>query len=225
VIELPPIKPGVTEYQWHQLVCAACGEVTRAPWPAGVPSGTYGPRVQATVALYTGAYRLSKRTTQQMMEEVFGVPMSVGTISPLEQATTEAVAAPVEEARTYVREQAVAHLDETSWRQGAKRAWRWVAVTSLVTVFLVRMSRGGQVARELLGETFSGILVTDRYSAYNWYPVRWRQVCWAHLLRDFEAMRGRGACSKEIGDALLTQAHQMFVWWHRVREGTLKASE
>jgi transposase len=224
VIELPPIKPVVTEYQWHQLVCAACGEVTRAPWPAGVPSGTYGPRVQAMVALYTGAYRLSKRTTQQMMEEVFGVPMSVGTIRPLEQATTEAVATPVEAARTYVQAQAVAHLDETRWRQGDKRAWLWVAVTSWVTVFVVRLSRGGQVARELLGERFGGILVTDRYSAYNWYPVRWRQLCWAHLLRDFEAMRDRGGCSREIGDALLAQAHQMFTWWHRVREGTLQRS-
>src|ERR671928_1294249 len=222
VIEIPPMKPVVTEYQWHQLVCATCGEVMRTPWPAGVPSGTYGPRVQATVALCTGAYRLSKRMTQQVMDEVFGVPMSVGTIGPLEQATTEAVAAPVEEARTYVHAQEVAYLDETSWRQGDKRAWLWVAVTSLVTVFVVRLSRGGQVARELLGEHFSGILVTDRYSAYNWYPVRWRQLCWAHLLRDFEAMRGRGGRSEEIGDALLAQAHQMFVWWHRVREGTLK---
>src|SRR5207302_1082548 len=193
---LPPTKPVVTEYQWHQLVCATCGEVTRASWPESVPSGTYGPRVQATVALCTGSYRLSKRTTQQVMEEVFGVPMSVGTISPLEQATTEALAAPVEAARTYVQAQEVAHLDETSWRQGGKRAWLWVAVTSLVTVFVVRMSRGGHVARALLGEDFSGILVTDRYSAYNWYPVRWRQVCWAHLLRDFEAMRGRGGASE-----------------------------
>ena len=114
---------------------------------------------------------------QQMMEDVFGVPMRVGTMSLLEQATTAAVAAPVEEARTYVHAQAVAHLDETSWRQGGKRAWLWAAVTSWVTVFVVRMSRGGQVARDLLGETFAGILVTDRYSAYNWYPVRWRQLC------------------------------------------------
>src|SRR6266581_6234160 len=108
VIEIPPIKPVVTEYQWHQLVCATCGEVTRAPWPESVPSGTYGPRVQATVALYTGSYHLSKRTTQQMMDDVFRVPLSVGTISQLEQATTAAVVAPVEEARTSVHAQAVA---------------------------------------------------------------------------------------------------------------------
>jgi transposase len=224
VIEIPPLKPVVTEYQWHQLACSACGETTRAPWPAGVASGTYGPRVQATVALCTGAYRLSKRMTQQMMEDVFGVPMSVGTISLLEQATTAAVAAPVEEARTYVHAQEVAHLDETRWRQGDKQAWLWVVVTSWVTVFVVRMSRGGQVARDLLGETFAGILVTDRYSAYNWYPVRWRQLCWAHLLRDFTAMGDRGGDSAALGEALLAQAHQMFTWWHRVREGTLQRS-
>jgi transposase len=224
VIELPPIKPIITEYQWHQLVCAACGVITRAPWPKGVPSGTYGPRVHATVALWSGAYRLSKRMTAQVMDDLFGVPVSVGTISQSEQITTVVLADPVEEAHSYVQEQRVAYLDETSWRQGTKRAWLWVAVTSLVTVFVVRMSRGGQVARELLGEPFAGILVTDRYSAYNWYPVRWRQLCWAHLLRDFEAIRGRGGASEEIGAALLAQAHQMFTWWHRVREGTLQRS-
>ena len=224
VIEIPPIQPVVTEYQWHQLVCPECGETTRAPWPEAVPSGSYGPRAHATVALCTGAYRLSKRTTQQVMDDLFGVPMSVGTIRQSEKLTTEVVAEPVEEARASVPEQPVAHLEETSGREGGKRAWRWVAVTSLVTVFVVRRSRGGQVARELVGERFSGILVTDRSSAYNWYPVRWRQRCWSHVLRDFEAIRGRGGASEEIGDALLAQAHQMFTWWHRVREGTLARS-
>src|SRR3989449_5425322 len=224
VIEIPPIKPVITASRWHQLVCPECGETTRAPWPDGVPSGTYGPRVHATVALCTGSYRLSKRTTGQVMDDVFGVPMSVGTISQSEHATTQVLDPPVEEARAWVEAQEVAHLDETSWRQGDKRAWLWVAVTSLVTVFVVRLSRGGQVARELLGEGFAGILVTDRYSAYNWYPVRWRQLCWAHLLRDFEAIRGRGGGCEEVGDALLAQAHQMFSWWDRGGEGALERS-
>jgi transposase len=52
--------------------------------------------------------------------------------------------------------------------------------------------------------------------------VRWRQVCWAHVLRDFAARRGRGGRSEEIGEALLAQAHQMLTWGHRVREGALK---
>jgi len=200
VIEIPPIEPVVTEYQWHQLVCLACGETTRAPWPKGVPSGTYGPRVHATVALCSGSYRLSKRTTVQAIKDLFGVPMSVGTISQSEKTTTEVLAEPVEAARGYVEDQGVAHLDETSWREANKRAWLWVAVTSWVTVFVVRLSRGGAVARELLGEGFSGLLVTDRYSAYNWYPVQWRQLCGSHLLRDFEAIRGRGGAPRNRDD-------------------------
>jgi transposase len=180
--------------------------------------------VHATVALLSGSYRLSKRTLVQAMDALFRVPMSVGTVSQSEQTTTEVLAEPVAEARAYVPEQPVAHLDETSWRQGKQRAWLWVAVTSWVTVFVVRLSRGGPIARELLGDKFNGILVTDRYSAYNWYPVRWRQLCWSHLLRDFEAIRGRGGTSEEMGEALVDQAHPMFAWWHRVRDGTLKRS-
>lgn len=180
--------------------------------------------MHAITALLTGAYRLSKRTAQQVLADLFGLPMSLGTISTLEAVTAQAVTAPVEEARGHVQAQAAVHLDETGWREGHGRAWLWVAVTTWVTVFLVRVSRGGQVARELLGATCGGILVTDRFSASTWYPVRWRQICWAHLLRDIEAMIARGGGSRDIGEALQRQARQMFHWWHRVRDGTLKRS-
>ena len=100
-----------------------------------------------------------------------------GDVTNLEQATAQAVAGPVAEARTYVQGQSIAHLDETGWHEGHTRAWLWVAVTAWVTVFVVRLSRGAKVVEELLGERFCGILVTDRWSAYHWYPTRWRQVC------------------------------------------------
>ena len=104
----------------------------------------------------------------------------------------------------------MAHLDETSGRQGDKRAWLWVAMTRLVTVCVVRLSCGGQVARALLGEGCAGMLVTDRSSADHWYLVRWRQLCWAHVLRDFEAIRGRGGVGEAIGDALLDRHTRCF---------------
>ena len=223
VIELPPITPVVTEYQWHQLVCAACGEVSRAPWPSGVPSGTYGPRVQATVALCTGAYRLPKRTTQQMMAEGFGVPMSVGTVSQLERAPTTVFrprrGSPDIRARAKggaPRRDQLASRSPGSVVMGCRDH----VGDRVCGAAVPRWARGSRVIRQ----DVAGILVTDRYSAYKWYPVRWRQVCWAHLLRDFEAMRDRGGCSEAIGDALLAQARQMFTWWHRVREGTLQHS-
>jgi hypothetical protein len=86
----------------------------------------------------------------------------VGPISPSEKTTTAVIAEPVQEARDDVAVPRVAPLDETRGREGGKHAWLWGAVTSWVTVFLGRMSRGGQVARELLGAGFSGILVPDR---------------------------------------------------------------
>ena len=225
VTELPPVQPMVTEYQLHGLVCSACGATTRATLPVGVPAGGFGPRVHAIVALCTGAYHLSKRTTQDVMKDLFGIPMGLGTIANVEHATVQALAAPVAEAQRHVCAQAIAHLDETGWREGRARAWLWVAVTAWVTVFVVRLSRGAKVAQELLGERFCGTLVTDRWSAYTWYPTRWRQVCWAHLLRDFEAMIERGGRSQEIGTALREQGRQMFHAWHRVRDGTLPHAE
>jgi transposase len=221
VTEIPLVQPVVTEYQLHRLVCPACGEETRAEVPVGVPTGGFGPRVQAITALCTGAYHLSKRTTQRALEDLFGVQLGLGTIANLEQATVRAVADPVAEARTYVQQQSAASLDETGWREGQQRAWLWTAVTAHVTVFVIRVSRGGKVAQELLGERFWGWLVTDRWSAYSWYPTWRRQLCWAHLLRDFEAMIARGGRSAAIGEALRGEARKMFQWWHRVRDGTL----
>jgi transposase len=221
VTEIPPIKPVVTEYRLHRLVCPACGEAIRAELPAGVPGGGFGPRVQAITALCTGAYHLSKRTTQNAMEDLFGVVIGLGTVANLEQATTQAVAGPVAEARAYVQAQPVAYADETGWREGRQRAWLWTVVTTGGTVFAVRLSRSGKVARELLGERFWGWLVTDRWSGYSWYPPWRRQLCWAHLLRDIDAMIERGGRSRKIGEALRGHAHQMFHDWHRVRDGTL----
>lgn len=188
------------------------------PWG---PSGAVGPRLQAITALCTGASHLSKRTTQSVLQDLFGVARCVGTISKLEHATVQAVAEPVAEARAYVQVQLTVYVDETCWREGPQRAWLWTAVTASVTVFVVRLSRSAKVAQELLGERFWGYWVTDRWSAYTWYPIWRRQLCLAHLRRDIEAMVTRGGRSQEIGQALQAQARQMCHGWHRVCDGTL----
>jgi transposase len=177
VTEIPPVWPVITEYQLHRVVCPACGEATRAVWPVGISTGGFGPRVQAITALCTGAYHLSKRTTQTMLADLFGVSISLGTVANLEQAMVQALAEPVAEARAFVQAQPAAYLDETGWREGRQRAWLWTMVTTWVTVFVVRRSRGSKVAQELMGERFWGWLVTDRWSAYTWYPTWRRQVC------------------------------------------------
>lgn len=139
----------VKEYRLHTLVCSNCGSESRGELPAGVPEGAFGPRLQGMVRLLSGRYHLSKRDIGEVMEDFFQAGVSMGAVSALEQRTGKAIEVPVSEAATYVQSQSVAHVDETGWREGNQRAWLWVAATSLVTVFVIRRSRGGQVAREL----------------------------------------------------------------------------
>ncbi len=208
------IKPTVTEYQLHALVCPDCGEITRAELPSGVPRGAFGPVLTSMVALLTIRFRQSKRLAQELVSTLLNVDVSLGAISKIEQQTSEALVAPVEEAREFVREQAVANADETGWYEGKsdgkkERAWLWVVTTSLVTVFKIAKSRGADVAREMLGD-FNGVLGVDRWSAYNFVDSLRRQLCWSHLIRDFQGFVDRGGKGAVIGQALLHQADLMF---------------
>ncbi len=223
VADIPEVKPTVTEYRRHTLWCTACGARTTAELPSGAPRGAFGPRAQAIVAVASGVYHLSKRTTEAMMDDLFGLEMSLGSVSACEQAVSDSISKPVAEARGYVAAAPVKHSDETGWREGRNRAWLWSAVTGAVTVFLVHASRGGKAARELLG-SFAGILVSDRWSGYNGWKTRRRQLCWAHLIRDFAAFAEASGRAGGIGEDLLDQAKRMFQWWHRVRDGTLRRS-
>ena len=224
VAEIPPVVATVTEYRLHTLSCPSCGNDTRAKLPLGVPQGAFGPRLQAMGSLFTGRYRLSKRDTAEILEDFFRVPISLGSISTLERRTSKAIASAVEEAREYVKEQVQAHMDETGWYEKNKRFWMWVASGPFVTVFLIRQSRGAKVVKEMIGEKFAGIINSDRWSAYNWLPVSSRQLCWAHLKRDFQAFIDRGGASEEIGNKIKKQMDLMFKWWKLVKGGTMSFS-
>mgnify|MGYP001612122956 CR=1 FL=1 len=221
VTEIPEVTPQVADYLRHALECT-CGHVTLAPLPAGVPEGGFGPRLQATIAWLSGTCRLGKRTIASVLADLFRVEIGLGSVSACEQRVSDAVAAPVAEAHAAIQEQPVLHADETGWRQRRQRAWLWVAVsvTLGVAVFQVHWGRGKKAAQELLGR-FAGWLVTDRWCAYEHYPLERRQLCWAHLLRHFRAMKEYRGTVGRLGAELVTLSEQMFRWWHRVRDGTL----
>ena len=223
VVEIPPVRPEVREWQMHALSCGTCGCVTRAKLPTSVPIGGFGPRVQGTAALLSGVYRLSHRATKEAMADLFGVTFGLGMVSKFEQAASTALAEPVKDAHAHAVKAPVAHVDETGWREQRKRAWMWVMATPLVTIFLIHSSRGAVAANKLLQE-FAGYLVTDRWCVYNRWSVFLRQLCWAHLKRDFTKMSERTGDSAALGALLLEEHKKMFARWHRVRDGTLARS-
>jgi transposase len=221
VLEIPPLQPHVTEYRLHRLVCPCCQISTCAKLPEEV-QGCHGPRLQAITALLTGAYRISKRDTSQLLEDVLGVPVACGTVCDLEQQTTQALEPVVTEATEHVRGQP-ANVDETSWRQARQKAWLWVAVTTYLTIYQIHATRGTKELLELLGKDYDKIITSDRWSAYKPVPLSRRQLCWAHLRRDFQAMVDRG--QQELGRKMLQVSDQLFDCWHRVRDGTMNRKE
>ncbi len=233
IVEIPPINPIIVEHRLHKLVCQQCGTSTRATLPVDVHPSGYGVRVVALVTVLSGLYRHSQRMVQSAMQDIFGISMSLGTVNNLRLEASNAVESAVDEAKIYVQNSHVVGADETSFVQGnvdgcndkKSQGWLWVAVTPLVTFFQIALSRCSDAARDLLGEDFGGILNSDRYAAYNWVGLEQRQLCWAHLKREFIKISERPGVSSEIGNALVKQQEKLFELWHRVRDGTLKHSE
>jgi len=225
VSEVPRVEPEITEYQRHSVTCLACGTENQAEWPADMPVGSFGPRTQALIGYLGGRFGMSDRDVQELVEVAFHTEISLGSIPAQEQQVSATLAQPVQEAQDYVRRQPSANVDETGWRQMGHQAWLWVATTSLVTAFIVTTTRSAAGLKRLLGECFAGIVGSDRYTAYHGLNPLRRQVCWAHLKRDFQAFVERGGESGTVGTLLLNQTKHLFELWHRVRDGTLSRSD
>ncbi len=224
VIDVPPVVAMAIEYRLHRLHCEHCGITTQGELPECVPATGLGPRLQAIIAVCSGAFRLPKRMTQELLANFFDADVSLGSIVNAEHAVSEAVAPAVAEVGEAIRKAPVVHADETSWREARRKAWLWVATTATFAYFLVRRQRSGAVAKEMLGEKFAGLLGSDRWSAYGFIEYLRRQLCWAHLRRHWIAFEDHGADAKRVGLALQAVTKRIFKLWHRVRDGTLKRS-
>ena len=219
VVELPEVRPRVTEYRLHSCRCPGCGKRAQPPWPDGVPRQGRGPRLQATAALLTGRYRLSRREAQQLLGDLYQVEFSLGSWSELEGTTVQALTPVVAEVAQQVQQSGVVNLDETGWREANRKGWLWTGVAPQVSLFRVEASRSGAVVEELLGEKFSGVAGTDRYGAYHRIPRPQRALCLAHVKRNFQALVDRGGEGARVGRWGLKELGWVFALWHRFRDG------
>ena len=218
VWELPPVEPIVVEHQFPTLTCPHCQASVRAERPPEVPPGSFGPQVVALVALLHGRYRVSTREIALLLSDLWHIPISLGSVPALYQTASTALTPVYSQIQTVVQAQEVANVDETSWNEHHQQRYLWVAVTVVATLFMVgRRSR--QAFTSLLGASFSGIVGSDRYSAYAHLPDEQRQLCWAHLKRDWQFFRERDGPVGEWGEAALVQIGKLFESWHRFRRG------
>jgi transposase len=218
-IELPQIVAVVTEYQGLARICKCCGKTTWAPIPRDILAHSIEPRLAATLSYLAGQHGISKRNIEEIAEDVFQAPIALGTVCNLEREMSAALAAPHQEAIEAVRAAPVKSADETSWKRQGKLCWLWAAATATVAVFVIHARRNALGMAAILGTSIQGILCSDRWGVYDQVPAERRQICWAHLKRDFQKIVDRGGPSAFVGQEGRKIVKKVFAAWHAFQDG------
>ena len=225
MVEITAAGTLLTEYRRHRLRCLFCRKINRVEWSEHAQNGAFGAKVIAVIGYLTGRLGISHRDVVETMQELFAVKISLGSIAAAQKRLSQALVEPVAALHEFVEQQSVSLVDETSWKEKQAKPWLWVKATARATVFKVLPGRSRQDAKAIIGKNETGIVTSDRYAGYNHLANANRQICWAHLKRDFQAIAERQGDSKTIGEELIAQSKQFFRLWQQVRDGTLEMSE
>ncbi|HYN08690.1 MAG TPA: IS66 family transposase [Vicinamibacterales bacterium] len=218
VTELPPIEAHITEYRCHRRVCAACGATTLAALPdEGV--GQFGPQLTALIAYLTMVCRMPRLVVQRFLEGVLQIPISLGSTQAAWEEASAAVGAPYAELEAALPQEPVVNADETGHRTNGAKRWLWVFVAHTFVFYRIAASRGSEVLRAVLGETFTGVLGSDRLPSYLKCVAEQRQLCWAHLTRNLLSALDLATTpsAKRFCREALVLTRRLFRLWHRYR--------
>jgi len=189
VFDLPDVAVTVTEHQLIERVCR-CGQRTKGMATSGAEAPVqYGPRIAAIIIyLYAGQF-LSKDRTAQALAELFGIPLSSGTVAGITARAAGRLDGFLERVRDNIAAAEVAGFDETGFRVDGRLHWVHCARTGKYTLFMVHPKRGRQ-AMEAMGilPSFAGIAVHDAWAPYDTYAGPDHQLCCAHALRELQAV-------------------------------------
>jgi transposase len=212
VEELPMITVKVIEHRAQRVRCPSCGAAVRGELAPGVRDSAFGPGLQAAIATLSVRNRVSRRDVVELAEELFGARISTGSIDAILARGGDALALPYEDLLARVRGARALHVDETGWRTAGERRALWGAFTARHAFFQVAPDRHEDRAKGLLADT-QAIVTSDRWWAYTHLPLARRQICWAHLKRDFQAHAEGLAAEREFGQAGLELCEGVFWAW------------
>jgi transposase len=218
VTELPAIAAHITEYRCHRRQCPDCHTITLAPLP-DEHATQFGPQLTALIAYLTVVCRMPRLVVQRFLAGALQIPISLGSTQNAWEETSVAVAAPYAELEAGLRHEAVVNADETGHRTNGDKRWLWTFVARTFVFYRIAASRGSDVLQRALGETFAGILGSDRLPAYLKYGAGQRQFCWAHMTRNLLSALDLATtpAAKRFCREALALDRRLFRLWHRFR--------
>jgi transposase len=229
VAELPPISVIWTEHRTHQLRCPDCRSRTSARLPDGIGGCAFGPRLQAAVVTLTARHRVSRRGICELARDLFGVTLSTGTADAICQRASEALVGPHLQLHDWVLDQGSVHVDETGWRTSGEGRALWTATTPRAAFFLIAEHCNREQFNKLIGTSYPGIVISDRWNGYSHLDPARRQVCWSHLQRDFRRHADGLGEQKTFGEQGFPLSKQVFAAWrsyqHEHRDRTRLQAE
>jgi hypothetical protein len=189
VFDLPPISVRVIEHQLIARRCL-CGTTTCGTAPDGVTASTqYGPRITAIILyLYVGQF-LSKKRTAQALAELFGTPVSEGTVAAVTRRAAGGLDEFLDVVRDRIAEADVVGFDETGLRVAGELHWVHCARTDKYTLITCHRGRGQDgIDHAGVLTRFRGVAVHDAWAPYDTYVNADHQLCCAHALRELQAV-------------------------------------
>jgi transposase len=202
------VRVEVTEHRRMRARCQ-CGCRTLAELPAGVAAGAFGPAVAAAAATLTAA-RVSRREAARLLGDLCGLQISTASVETLVKQASDALEDAYVEVLGAVDHSAVRGADETSWQRAGQTHWLSVATAEAAALFQLSDRRDRDSAKALLGDDPAGVIVCDRYAVYLFIDDSKRQLCLAHVLRDFIALGERGGAPGRLGRKLTRQLGEVF---------------
>ena len=213
VAELPPISVLWTEHRTHQLRCRHCRARTSGRLPDGIAVCGFGPRLQAAFVTLTARHRVSRRGICELARDLFGVTLSTGAADAICQRASDALAGPHLQLQDWVLDQAAVHVDETGWRTRGEGRALWTATTPDAAFFQIAEHCNREQFNALVGSSYPGIVVSDRWNGYSHLDPTRRQVCWSHLQRDFRRHADGLGEQKTFGENGVPLVDEVFAAW------------
>jgi transposase len=185
--DIPPTpEPEVTLHTIESKWCPKCRKRVEAPVAAALPGSTLGLRVVLLSAWMHYALGIPAQAIVKHLRLVHGFAVSTGGLTQAWRRLADALDPLHAAIWDDIRAAGVLHADETGWRVDGKTGWLWCFATRQAVLYVIDRTRGSPVVRRILGETFSGVLVTDFFAAYGFLRAAAKQKCLAHLLRELE---------------------------------------